>query len=134
MPLQKPIFLYAMAIMYMGLGIVHLVKPSLYLAVMPAWLPFKIFLIYASGVAEIVLGALLMPASTRILSARLIMAMLVVFFFVIHVPQAIDYYQTGNKYFMITLIRLPIQFLLIAWAWVYSRPSIHPYETIKSSG
>ena len=120
MNLHKPVFLYLMAGIYMALGLVHLVKSSLYLAVMPNWLPFKMFLIYLSGVTEILLGALLIPVRTRMISAWLIIAMLVVFFFVIHVPQAIAYYQTGNKYFILTLIRLPMQFLLIAWAWPYT--------------
>lgn len=120
MPLRQPVFLYLMAIMYMALGLVHLVKPTLYLAVMPAWLPFPMFLIYISGVAEIVLGGLLIPVRTRMVSAWLIIVMLGVFFFVIHVPQAMQYYQTGHRHFMLTLIRLPIQFLLIAWAWPYT--------------
>lgn len=124
MNLRKPVFLYSMAIMYMALGLMHLVKPTLYLAVMPAWLPFKMFLIYLSGVAEILLGALLIPVRTRMVSAWLIIVMLVVFFFVIHVPQAMEYYQTGNKHFIITLIRLPMQFLLIAWAWPYTKPMV----------
>ncbi len=118
---RKPVFLYLMALMYVSLGIVHLIKPTLYLAVMPDWLPYKMFLIYVSGVAEMLLGAGLIPVKTRILSAQLIIAMLIVFFFVIHIPQSIDYYQTGNKYFWVTLLRLPIQFLLIAWAWVYTK-------------
>lgn len=122
MTIRKPIFLYLMAGLYIGLGIVHLIRPTLYLMVMPPWLPAKIFLIYASGVVEMLAGGGLIPVKTRMLSARLIIAMLIVYFFAIHLPQAIEYYQTGNKYFVVTLIRLPMQFLLIAWAWMYAKP------------
>ena len=64
----------------------------------------------------------------RPLAARLIIAMLIVFFFAIHIPMSIDYYQTGHKSFVLSLIRLPIQFVLIAWAWRYTQPTRQVFE------
>jgi len=113
--------LHVQAGLYIVLGFVHLLQPALYLAVMPPWLPYPIALIYLGGIAEIILGALLIPGGTRRWSAWLIIAMLVLYFFVIHVPQAIDYYRTGNSYWWLTVLRLPLQFVLIAWAWKYTR-------------
>jgi uncharacterized membrane protein len=121
MKLTKAIFLYLMAASYFAAGVTHLIKPAKFLIMMPHWLPFHIGLIYLSGVAEIIFAILLIPFKTRALAAWLIIAMLVIYFFVIHIPQSIDFYQTGNKYFMITLIRLPLQFLLIGWAWIYTQ-------------
>ncbi len=122
MKIGKSVLLHLMALMYVGLGMVHLIKPAIYWSVMPAWLPFKLVLIYVSGIVEILLGLLLLRAETRLVAARLIIAMLIVFFFLIHVPMSIDYYQTGHKYFVLSLIRLPVQFVLVAWAWLYAKP------------
>ena len=120
--MKNPILLHLMAFMYVGLGLLHLIKPGLYRPIIPSWMPFKLFVIYASGGVEMVLGTLLLLPKTRIIAAKLIIALLVMFFFAIHVPQAMEYYQTGNKYFLLTLFRLPVQLVLIAWAGVYARP------------
>lgn len=88
---------------------------------MPSWLPTHRFLISLSGVVEITLAILLIPIKTRAIAAKLTVAMLVVFFFIIHVPESIGYYQTGNEKFMPSLIRLSIQFLFIAWACMFTK-------------
>ncbi len=46
-------------------GTVHLVKPELYAAIMPAWVPAHREVILGSGVAEIALGAGLLAPRTR---------------------------------------------------------------------
>lgn len=114
-------FFYLMIAVYTIVGLVHLVFPERFLWIMPAWLPYPLLLIYLSGVAEIVLAILLIPERTRKLSAWLIIAMLVVYFVVIHGAQSVDFYKTGNKYLWLTLVRLAFQFVLIRWAWLYTR-------------
>ena len=112
---------YLMALLYAAAGILHFVVPEFYLKIMPSWMPVPSLLVYLSGVIEFALGLLLLFPNTKKLSAWLIIFMLVVFFFAIHIPQAIDYGRTNNPHFWITLVRLPIQFLLIAWAYGYTR-------------
>lgn len=114
-------FFYFMVVMYVGLGILHLVAPHLYLPIMPDWLPEPVLLIYISGVAEIVLGLLLLPVRTRVAAAWLIIAMLVVYLFLIHIPMLFDYPEMGLGLFIVALLRLPLQFVLIRWAWLYTR-------------
>ncbi|MFA0961194.1 DoxX family protein [Roseivirga sp. BDSF3-8] len=115
-------FFYFMVLLYVGLGILHLISPESYLPAMATWLPEPILLIYVSGVAEIILGLLLIPRSTRPAAAWLIIAMLVVYLFVIHIPMAIDYADEPTWKFIATLLRIPLQFVLIRWAWLYTRP------------
>ncbi|WBX97694.1 DoxX family protein [Chryseobacterium gambrini] len=115
----KIILLYLLAAFYFLMGLMHLIKPEQYNAMMPSWLPSHSLLILLSGVAEIALAVLLIPLKTRAMSAQLIIVMLLVFFFVIHIPQSVDYYRTGNENFTVSIIRLPFQFLLIAWAWLF---------------
>jgi uncharacterized membrane protein len=115
----KIILLYLLAAFYFLMGLMHLIKPEQYNAMMPSWLPSHSLLILLSGVAEIALAVLLIPLKTRAMSAQIIIVMLLVFFFVIHIPQSVDYYRTGNENFTASIIRLLFQFLLIAWAWLF---------------
>ena len=119
-------FLFLMVLFYLFGGVMHFISPEFYLQLMPAWMPSHFALIYLSGVAEILLALGLIFNSTRKISAWLIIAMLIVFFIFIHVPQAIDFYQISHPYFWATLVRLPLQFLLIWWAWVYTKPAPKP--------
>lgn len=118
---KRNIWLYLMSAMYFGLGIFHLLQPEKYLQIMPAWLPMHHTLIYVSGIAEIILGAMLLVKTTRRLAAWLIIAMLVVFMILIHTPHTIDLFLSGKDGFVINLLRTQLQFALIAWAWLYTR-------------
>ena len=119
----KEYSLYGMALIYTAAGVYHFVKPGFYLKFMPSWLPYHGPLVFWSGIAEILLALLLIPAATRPYSAWLIIAMLVVFFFTIHIPQTIDFYKRQSPYLTISIIRLPIQFFLVWWAWLFTQVS-----------
>jgi len=113
--------LYITAAIYGLMGILHLVAAERFLFIMPSWMPFQLPLIYLSGVAELLLAIFLIPKQTRRASCWLIIAMLVVYLFLIHIPQATDYYKTGNKNFILTLIRIPLQFVFIYLIWPRKR-------------
>lgn len=121
MKLTKIILLYLLVAFYLFMGSMHFINPEQYFAMMPSWLPAHALLISVSGIVEIVLALLLIPSKTRAISAKLIIAMLLVFFFAIHIPESIGYYQTENEKFVASIIRLPIQFLFIAWAWMFTK-------------
>lgn len=115
-------FLCLMIALYFFAGVNHFFNPAFYLAIMPVWLPFHLPANYASGVAEITLALLLIPGKTRVWASRLIIAMLFVFLFVIHLPMIFHYYKSDNKMFIISLVRAPMQFALIWWARLYTKP------------
>lgn len=117
----KIVLLYLLVVFYLFMGSMHFIQPEQYFAMMPSWLPAKHVLIVLSGIIEIVLAVLLIPIRTRVIAAKIIIGMLVVFFFVIHIPESIGYYKTGNEKFVASIIRLPIQFLLIAWTWMFAK-------------
>lgn len=119
MKIAKIIVLYLLVAFYLFMGLNHLIKPEQYYAMIPSWLPLHSFLITLSGIIEIILAILLIPKLTRTISAKLIIAMLFVFLLAIHIPQSIDYYKTDNQNFLASIIRLPIQFLFIIWAWIF---------------
>lgn len=117
---MKRLFLYLMSGFYTLAGINHFLNPSFYLSIMPEWMPLHEFLVYLSGAAEIVLGLLLIPVHTRKMASLLIIAMLIILFFLIHIPMAITFWKESNSLLWVALVRLPIQFVLIAWAWMYT--------------
>lgn len=77
-----------MALLYGAAGIIHFTDPGFYLNIIPGWLPAHQLLLNLSGIAEIILGLLLLPRQTRPLAAWLIIAMLVVFLLLIHPDDA----------------------------------------------
>lgn len=111
-----------MAFLYAVAGVYHFINPQFYESMIPAWLPCASVFNYAGGVAEITLAVLLLLEKTRKISAFLIVAMLIVFFLVIHVPMAVEFYRIKHPEFWISVIRLPIQFILMWWAWLYTKP------------
>ena len=117
----KIVLLYLLAAFYLFMGSMHFINSEQYFAMMPSWLPSHMFLISLSGIVEIVLAVLLIPIKTRVVAAKLIVVMLVVFFFTIHIPESIEYYRTDNQKFITSMIRLPIQILFIAWAWMFAK-------------
>lgn len=125
MKIAKIILLYLLVVFYLFMGFNHLIKPEQYFAMIPSWLPLHSLLITLSGIIEITLAILLIAKRTRTLSAKLIIAMLFVFLFAIHIPQSIFYYKTGNQNFVASVIRLPIQFIFISWAWIFIKTNKH---------
>ncbi len=121
MKIVRDILLYLLVAFYLFMGSMHLIRPEQYFPMMPSWLPAHPVLILLSGIMEILLAILLIPAKTRIISAKLIIVLLIVFFFAIHVPQSINYYKTANPDFVASIVRLPIQLLFIAWAWLFTK-------------
>jgi uncharacterized membrane protein len=109
-----------MAFLYAGAGVNHFINPKFYLSITPRFFPMPNLLNQVSGVAEIILAIGLLFASTRQISACLIIAMLIAFFAVhiTHVFQPPKMAQ-GREWFL--YIRIALQFVLIYWAWCVSK-------------
>lgn len=119
------VFLLIYGVFYIFAGFNHFKSTAGYLAIMPNWLPFPLFLVYLSGVIEILLGVLLLVKKTRRIAAWVIILMLLAF-----LPVHIDMiekapFMMGTKEItpFIAWIRLPIQAVLIFWAWIYTLKS-----------
>ena len=109
-----------MSLFYLFAGIMHFVRPQVYLKIMPAYLPFHLPLIYISGILEIAAGLLLLHPLTRSYGAWLTIIVLVVVF-PANIQMLLDFYQKQNPYLWIAILRLPLQLVLIWWAWLYTR-------------
>ncbi|WP_317174860.1 DoxX family protein [Pararhodonellum marinum] len=106
-----------MATLYVMAGIMHFVKPKVYLRIMPPYLPNPKLLNKIAGLAEIILGLGLLHESTRSLAAWGIILLLVAVF-----PANLYMYQKKSKGIpeWALLIRLPLQLVLIFWAYLYT--------------
>lgn len=116
--LNSPWHLYLMAAMYIVAGIMHFVKPKVYLRIMPRYLPSHKLLVSLSGLAEIILGIGLCFPATKEASIYGILLMLAVFLLV-------HFYMLSSKKASagipkwILILRLPLQLGLMYWAWSY---------------
>lgn len=119
MLLKKKISLIIMIVVYLAAGINHFINPAFYKSIMPPWLPYHNALIFISGLAEILLAILLIPKSTRRMAAWGIILLLVAVF-PANIYMAIRYFQENNPLLVMAIVRLPLQLLLIAWAYSFS--------------
>ncbi len=113
----KETLLYIMAALYVVAGVNHFVNPRMYLKIMPPYLPAPAALNYAAGAAEMLLGVMLLFPTVRPLAAWGIIALLIAVF-----PANLYMYQRGFRGIprWALLLRLPLQLVLIAWAWWYT--------------
>jgi uncharacterized membrane protein len=123
MSIPKRVLLWLMVAFYVMAGVNHFVSPEFYLPMMPDYLPWHLALIYLSGVAEIALGIAVLVPRLRVPAAWGIVALLVAVF-PANVHAAVHRIPliAGDPFW--NWVRLPLQGLLIAWAWWYTRPDV----------
>jgi uncharacterized membrane protein len=110
-----------MAVAYVLAGINHFIHPQTYLAIMPRWLPAPAVLVFISGVLEILFGLLLLPALTRRLAAWGLILLLIAVF-PANIQMLVNYSEEEHPRLWLAIVRLPIQLVLVWWAYQYTRP------------
>lgn len=116
--MNSPWQFYVMPLMYVVAGIMHFAKPKMYMRIMPHYLPNHKLLVYASGIAEIVLGIALCFPILKVYAVYGIIAMLIVFLLVHFYMLSSDKASAGIPKWIL-IIRIPLQFGLMYWAWWY---------------
>lgn len=110
-------------------GIGHFVATDIYMKIMPPYLPYPRVLVLLSGVFEVALGLLLVvPLTTRVAAWSLIALLIAVF------PANLYMFQHSEKFAVsptLLLLRLPLQGLLIIWAWAYTRRPGAEHQTVS---
>jgi len=108
-------------LLYIAAGLNHFANTAFYVSIMPPYLPWHTGLVYLSGVAEIVLGAMLLVPRFRVVAAwGLVALLLAVFPANLHMALHPDLYPWASSVGL--WVRLPIQGLLILWVLWYARP------------
>lgn len=116
--MQATLSLYLMSILYVFGGFMHFVKPKIYLRIMPRSIPKPLIMVYLSGIAEIILGVGALFKETRNVALIGIILMLTLFLWV-HFYMLSGEKEAAGIPKIILYIRIPLQFLLIYWAYSY---------------
>lgn len=109
-----------MVLFYAIAGINHFIHLSFYLKIMPAWLPAHKAFVFISGVAEIIFAMLLLNTSTRKWGAYCIIALLIAVF-PANIQMLLNYYREHNPMLWVAILRLPVQLILIWWAYSFTK-------------
>jgi uncharacterized membrane protein len=117
--MNLPWHLYLMAILYILAGFNHFRNPGMYIKIIPPFFKSPKLINAVSGIAEIVLGILLMFSLTTQYAAWGIIALLIAIF-----PANLYMFQNKKASFnlpkWILFVRLPLQLVLIIWAFQYT--------------
>lgn len=123
MHVLKTILKFIFAAGFIYAGVAHFRNPQFFLKIMPDYIPENLHLpaVHVSGAFEILLGVLLLiPQTTRLAAWGLILLLIAVFpanIFLFQHPEIMpDVSPTAQ------LVRLPLQAVMIAWAYWYTRP------------
>lgn len=119
----KVVLKYLFAAFFVVAGVNHFVNPAFYLKIMPPYLPWHLPLVYASGVAETALGLLLLTRKFTRAAAWGLVALLVAVF-PANVHMALNHGLYPEYSVAALWLRLPLQLVLIAWAYWYTLPVI----------
>ncbi len=109
--------LLLMAAAYIFAGVSHFRNPPFFLKITPPWVPQPEKVNLLVGAIEVGLGLALLFPTTRSLAAYGVIALLIAVF-----PANWYHHQKARKKqkgVIATLIRLPIQLLLIYWAYTF---------------
>jgi uncharacterized membrane protein len=107
-------------VFFLVAGVTHFTNRDFFTAIVPPYLPWPVMLVYVSGVAEIVIGVMLMVPATSRLAGWLAIALLIAVF-----PANIHMAMNPQLYpdvpLSALLIRLPLQGVLVALAYWFTR-------------
>lgn len=127
-PQREPLR-YVMGLFYAIAGVSHFLSPRAFKRIVPPQFPRPQVLVYLTGAAEILFGVGVLFERTRRPSAWGIVALLIAVF-PANVYMATDDLAAdlvperfADAARIAAWIRLPMQALLVGWAWLYTRPS-----------
>ena len=120
MPNLKTLSRYLLGVLFIGAGLNHFWHTGFYLAMMPPYLPWHGSLVYASGIAEAGVGALLLFRRWQVPGAWGIIAVSLAVFpanvqMALH-PELFQQFSPIGLW-----LRLPLQLVPVVWAWCYTR-------------
>jgi len=114
-------WLITVGMVFIGVG--HFIKPEPFVVIVPEVLPYKLLLVYISGVAEIAGGlGLILPQTRKLAGWGLVLLYLAVF--PANINMAINDLPLDGKHMSPLMLwgRLPVQALFIAAAYWQTRP------------
>ncbi len=112
--------LWLLGLFFVAAGILHFLRPGMYVKIMPPYLPWPRQLVFVSGLAEVALGILVLVPRFRVPAAWGLIALLVAVFPAnLHMALHPELFRKISP--VALWLRLPLQAVLIAWACWYTR-------------
>lgn len=108
-----------MAILYIGAGLNHFRNPKMYIRIIPPYFKNPSLLNKISGLGETFLGILLLIPATKCFAAWGIIALLIAIF-PANIYMLTDKRAGSGLPKWLLYLRLPLQFALIYWAYLYT--------------
>lgn len=126
-------FKYLLVVFFVLGGVNHFLSPEFYLPMMPPYIPAHEFMVALSGATEIIAGIMLAIPKTAKWGAWFIIAHLLIFF-TVHIYMIQEASTTFADLPLAFLwIRIPLQFLFIAWAFWFTRETPPTQENAPDS-
>ena len=108
-----------MGVLLVLAGVNHFRKPKMYERIIPPYIPAHSSMVVLSGIAEMILGFMLLNKNSQIQAAWGIIIMLVVFI-PVHIYMLQDEKAAMKMPKWVLILRLPLQFGLMYWAYLYT--------------
>lgn len=120
---NKELLRVILAVSIIIVGVTHFALPEPYVKIVPPQLPYPLELVYISGFFEILGGiGLLVPPVSQAAAWGLIALFIAVY--PANINMAVNHIKLehipDSPWFQ--AVRLPLQAVLIAWAWWYTKP------------
>ena len=116
----KPLSIYVMGLFYAIVGYKHFQDPEWFVQIVPPILPFKLTLVYISGLFEILLCILLMVPAFQSIAARGLIILLICVY-PANIYLALTNGAAMNISPEIAWGRLPFQFVFLGLAYWHSK-------------
>ena len=118
---------YLLGLLFIAAGFNHFGHTAFYMSMMPPYLPWHLVLVYASGLAEIALGALVLSKRWQGVAGWGLIALCVAVFpanlYMALNPTLFSQFTPAGLW-----LRLPLQAVVIVWAYWATRPAAQPVE------
>ncbi|MGA1565869.1 MAG: MauE/DoxX family redox-associated membrane protein [Ilumatobacteraceae bacterium] len=119
----RPRLAIALGLGISAAGVMHFVSPEFFDEIVPPWLPpSERFWTYLSGVAELVVGVMLFVPRWRRQGAIALIVLLIAVY-PANLYMTWDWRDRSVSEQVVSWVRLPLQFVLIATARAASRPT-----------
>ncbi|MGF1479879.1 MAG: DoxX family protein [Cyanophyceae cyanobacterium] len=126
---NKELLRVILAICIVVAGALHFIAPEPFVKIVPDFLPSPLALVYISGVFEILGGiGLLTPPVSRAAAWGLVALFIAVY--PSNINMAVNHIHLDGvpDSLWFQAIRLPFQFVLVSWAYWYTKPDDNPQQ------
>jgi len=119
MGISPEVHRYIIAVLFLITGILHFIRPQYFTNIMPDYISYHLAMVYISGVAEILGGLGILFEKTQWWAGWGLILLLIAVF-PANINMAVESIQKSgyiSLFSLVTIIRLPLQFVLIYWVY-----------------